>query len=54
MTEKYKSYDKKPRDGYEEGIISAYKAAGFSESEFQPRRENHTARQHRNLSGAGT
>jgi len=39
MTDEHKKRsDKKARDGYEEQIISAYKAAGFSESEYMPRR----------------
>ena len=39
MTDEYKKRtDKKAYDGYEEKIRSAYKAAGFSESEFTPRR----------------
>jgi hypothetical protein len=38
MTDKYKNSDKKARAGYEEQIIAAYKAAGFSEKEYMPRR----------------
>ena len=39
MTDEYKNCtDKKARPGYEELIMSAYKAAGFSESEYLPYR----------------
>jgi len=38
MTDEYKNVSKKPRSGYEEGIVSSYKALGFLESEYMPRR----------------
>ena len=46
MTDEYKNRsDITPRDGYEEQIKSAYKAAGFSEGEYMPRRAKNTKNQ---------